>query len=100
MKKILIRIVFIILFFILAGGIFTMPTSPDISAPSYNDTVRHYIDNAVEETGATNVVAAVVADYRAFDTLGETVVLFTAIVAVGSVLRVPLKKDEVEIHHE
>jgi multisubunit Na+/H+ antiporter MnhB subunit len=27
------------------------------------------------------------ADYRAFDTLGETIVLFTSVVAVGSVLR-------------
>lgn len=100
MRKTLIKATFILLFLILSAGIMTMPTSPDTNAPSYNDTVRHYLENAIAETGATNVIAAIVADYRGFDTLGETVVLFTAIVAVGSALRVPAKKDEVEITHE
>jgi multicomponent Na+:H+ antiporter subunit B len=37
-----------------------------------------YIEKALEETGAPNMVTAVLADYRSFDTLGETTVIFTA----------------------
>ena len=33
---------------------------------------------AYEETGALNMVTAVLADYRGYDTLGETTVIFTA----------------------
>ena len=41
-----------------------------------------YVESGVEETGAVNVVAGMILDYRAFDTLGESHVLFTALVCV------------------
>ena len=41
-----------------------------------------YIEKGVEETGAVNAVAGMILDYRAFDTLGESHVLFTALVCV------------------
>jgi len=93
MKKHIVTVLFFILFIILVVSIFDMPTDASTDAPSYNDTVHHYIDNSVEETGATNIVAAILADYRGFDTLGETIVLFTSIVAVASVLRTVKKKE-------
>jgi multicomponent Na+:H+ antiporter subunit B len=37
-----------------------------------------YIEYGHEETGAANFVTAVVVDYRSYDTLGETTVIFTA----------------------
>lgn len=46
-----------------------------------------YIDRAVSETGIVNVVSAVLASYRGFDTLGETVVVFTAGIAVLMLLK-------------
>ncbi|MGM0851045.1 MAG: hydrogen gas-evolving membrane-bound hydrogenase subunit E [Bacillota bacterium] len=39
---------------------------------------EHYISEGVQETGATNLVASVLYDYRAFDTLGEATVILTA----------------------
>jgi multicomponent Na+:H+ antiporter subunit B len=96
MKKIIIWILFIALFLILSIGIFDMPTSPTLDAPSYNETIHYYLENGVNETGAINIVTAVITDYRGFDTLGETIVLFAAIVAVSSVLRIPSKKNEEE----
>ena len=81
------------LFAVLAFNVLSMPGRADIDAPAYNDTVRHYLDRSLEETGATNVVTAVLSDYRAFDTLGETVVLFTSIAAALSVLRPERDKD-------
>jgi multisubunit Na+/H+ antiporter MnhB subunit len=39
-----------------------------------------------EDVGISNIVAAVLADWRAYDTLGETVVLFTAVYGVYLIL--------------
>jgi multisubunit Na+/H+ antiporter MnhB subunit len=46
-----------------------------------------YLQNGFAQTGATNLVAAIVLNYRAYDRLGETTVLFTAFLAVLTVLR-------------
>lgn len=87
MRKILSNSLFIILFIILVYGIFQMPTGANINAPAYNDIANHYLSSGASETNASNIIAAILADYRGFDTLGETIVLFTSVVAVGSVLR-------------
>ncbi|MDD4909701.1 MAG: DUF4040 domain-containing protein [Candidatus Omnitrophica bacterium] len=52
-----------------------------------------YIKEGLMQTGATNLVAAVILDYRAYDTLGEATVLFTAVMAVLAVVRVKGRKD-------
>ncbi|MBE0700197.1 MAG: hypothetical protein IH571_00770 [Acholeplasmataceae bacterium] len=96
MRKIITMMFFVVLFVILVISIIEMPTESSIHAPSYNDTVHYYLDHGLEETGASNIIAAILADYRGFDTLGETIVLFTSIVAVASVLRTTKKKDEKE----
>lgn len=49
---------------------------PD-SAPASHVTPR-YIEKAHEEAGAPNMVTAILADYRGYDTLGETIVILTA----------------------
>ncbi len=46
----------------------------------------YYLNNAQNETGANNIVTAVLFDYRAMDTLLEATVLFTAIAGIGAVL--------------
>ncbi|MBO4360876.1 MAG: hypothetical protein J5822_08365 [Eubacteriaceae bacterium] len=50
-----------------------------------------YNSMALEETGALNVVSGVILDYRAFDTLGESHVLFAAAVAVFILMLEPTK---------
>lgn len=50
--------------------------------PANNEVVERYIKQGVEETGAINVVTEILVDYRAYDTLIETTVLFTALIAV------------------
>ncbi|MDO9628912.1 MAG: hypothetical protein Q7I99_03340 [Acholeplasmataceae bacterium] len=101
MKKILTTSMFLLLFLVLAYNILMMPGNLGTDAPSFNDTVRHYLENAVSETGSVNIIAAVITDYRGFDTLGETIVLFIAVVAVTSVLK-PVNKKMVRRgkHHE
>ncbi len=86
MKKGIVFVLLGVVLFLLLTSIPEMPTLGSLENPSYNEVAHHYVDNAIEDTGATNVVAAIITDYRAFDTLGETTVLFTAVAAVLSVL--------------
>ena len=67
----------------LAGGGLTLavlhlPRVGDPAAPAALHVSPRYVARALEETGASNLVTAVLADYRAFDTLGETTVIVTA----------------------
>jgi len=47
----------------------------------------YFIAHALADRSAPNVVTALVFDYRAFDTLGEAAVLFTALLAIGALFR-------------
>jgi len=64
-----------------------MPPFGDPSNPTNNELYLRYIEKGLEETGAQNIVAAMILDYRAFDTLGEAFALFTALVAVIMLIR-------------
>ncbi len=50
-----------------------------------SDSYDYYVNNW-EDVGISNIVAAVLADWRAYDTLGEAVVLFTAVYGVYLIL--------------
>ena len=52
----------------------------------------YFILHAREETGAVNLVSAIYLQYRAFDTFGETIVLFCAV--SGSLFFLSSKKKE------
>ena len=43
---------------------------------------EHIVSHGTEETGALNLVTAIYLGYRAFDTLGETIVLLLAVSGV------------------
>lgn len=47
--------------------------------PINTEMDTYFLGDTQEYTGASNVVTAVVFDYRGFDTLGEATVLFTAV---------------------
>jgi multisubunit Na+/H+ antiporter MnhB subunit len=53
---------------------------------------QHYLRNGLKETGAANLVASVILDYRGYDTLGEATVLFTAIIGTLAILRKKSRK--------
>ncbi len=46
-----------------------------------------YLNSGLAETGAPNLVTAVLLDFRAWDTLGEATVLFCAVLGTVAVLR-------------
>jgi len=53
----------------------------------------YIIENSQAETGTNNVVAAVLFDYRGFDTLGEATILFTAVTGVVMLFRARKKGE-------
>lgn len=59
-----------------------LPAFGSDSVPTINEVTRRYLEHGLAETGAVNAVAGMILDYRAFDTLGESHVLFTAVAAV------------------
>jgi multicomponent Na+:H+ antiporter subunit B len=71
----------------LVYGSLGLPAFSDPQAPIHTHVVPRYLADAVKETGVPNVVTAVLASYRGYDTLGETVVVFTAGAGVIALLR-------------
>ncbi|ELZ14193.1 monovalent cation/H+ antiporter subunit B [Halovivax asiaticus JCM 14624] len=69
----------------------TVPALPDmgqtVGNPVFGEIYNHYVTMAYEQTHVENVVTAILVAYRGFDTLGEATVVFTAGVAVLTVLR-------------
>ena len=55
-----------------------LPDRGDPEAPASVHVSPFYIERSVEDTETPNTVTAVLADYRGYDTLGETIVIFTA----------------------
>lgn len=71
-----------------------LPEFGNANNPANNEVPERYIENGIEETGAVNFVAGMILDYRAFDTLGESHVLFIAACCVLILLRADKKKED------
>lgn len=89
-------------YLILAGFFLSMvsvvrdlPSRGDVDAPLHRDESSvgtpaagtHYVANSYKDAGTDNIVTVVLADYRGFDTFGETVVVFAAGIACLLILR-------------
>ena len=59
-----------------------MPAFGDAQAPANSYVGQEYVERTASEIPMPNIVTAVLASYRGFDTMGETMVIFTAGVAV------------------
>jgi len=70
--------------------------SADAPANKHPELAQHFITKSGGEIGIPNVVTSVLASYRGYDTLGETVVVFTAAIAVLSLLGLRRRKREGE----
>ena len=87
MKRLLGIVIAIAALTVLLYGIEDLPPWSDPDQPASAHVSPRYIEKAVEETGVPNIVTAVLADYRGYDTLFETAVIFTAGIAVLMILR-------------
>lgn len=72
---------------LLVYGTLGLPEFSDPDAPIHTHVVPRYLNQMKQEVDVPNVVTAVLASYRAFDTLGEVTVVFTAGAGVLALLR-------------
>ncbi|MBQ9250505.1 MAG: hypothetical protein IJ179_09095 [Oscillospiraceae bacterium] len=68
-----------------------LPRFGDQGNAPVNETSRRYIEQGVQEVGATNLVTNIILVYRGFDTYGESCVLFLGATAVIMLLEVDSK---------
>ena len=72
---------------VLGLAMLTVPLFMTFGVPAYSDMDLYFLNYGQLQAAANNIVTSVVFDYRGFDTLGESVVLFTAVVSVGLLFR-------------
>lgn len=81
---------------VLVYGSLGLPAFSDPNAPIHSHVAPRYLKDGERETEVPNVVTAVLASYRGYDTLGETTVVFTAGAGVIALLRRRKRKDSGE----
>ena len=77
----------------LVYGTLGLPAFSDPQAPIHTHVVPRYMNDIKTEVDVPNVVTAVLASYRGYDTLGETTVVFTAGAGVVALLRRRRRQD-------
>ena len=72
---------------VMLGVVMDLPMFGDPGSITNNEVAARYLEKGIEETGAINFVAGMILDYRAFDTFGESNVLFMAVIGVLMLLQ-------------
>jgi multicomponent Na+:H+ antiporter subunit B len=72
-------------------GTLDMPHWGDPHSPASAHVSPYYLRHSMADTATPNVVTSTLADYRGYDTLGETTVVFTAGMACILLLRIGRK---------
>jgi len=95
-KPLLALVVVLITGGLLIYGTLDMPYFGATNAPIHTHVAPRYINESKQEIGIQNIVTSVLASYRAFDTFGEVVVIFTAGIGVLALLSVvhPARENE------
>jgi len=85
-----------VLLVIFLAGVKVCGSLPPFGTPIFAQVAeapsQTYVEKGLADTGAANVVASVILDYRGYDTLGEATVLFTSIIGVTIILRTRRRK--------
>ena len=78
----------------LGYGTLGMPAFADPAAPIHQHVAPYYLQETTREIGLQNVVTAVLASYRGYDTLGELTVILTAGISVMLLLGIHVRETE------
>lgn len=78
---------------ILVWGTLVLPPFGTANSVIHEHVVPRYLADTIKDTNVPNVVTSVLADYRGYDTLGETTVIFTAGIGVMLLLRGARRRD-------
>jgi multicomponent Na+:H+ antiporter subunit B len=92
--KILSLIVAVITGTVLIYGTLDMPKWGDPHSPASTHVSPYYLRHSLHDAATPNVVTSVLADYRGYDTFGETVVIFTAGMACILLLKAGRRRRE------
>ncbi|WP_207681655.1 Na(+)/H(+) antiporter subunit B [Desulfonema magnum] len=84
---------------LLIYGTIDFPGFGDPDAPASTYLSPRYVENTMAETSVPNIVTAVLADYRGYDTMFETTVVFSAAIACFFLLRVFKRRENDEVRH-
>lgn len=87
MKIIMSVTLSLMLIIVLLFAVAELPEFGNPENPVNNYVSQRYLDKGLEETGAMNLIAGVILDYRAYDTFGESTVLFTSVICVLVLLK-------------
>lgn len=79
---------------ILLAAVSYLPPVGNSRNPGNNEVAAKYIEDGLHDTGAVNIVTGMILDYRAFDTFGESNVLFIATCTVLILMRNDKKKGK------
>lgn len=94
----------VLLFVVFLFGMRVFEHLPPFGQPAIEtlaqSPARVYIESGLRDTGAANLVTSVLLDYRAYDTLGEATVLFTAILGALAILRKKARKRKEDREEE
>lgn len=74
--------------------VFEMPPYGEVTNPTNNYVMRRYVDMGIEESGGLNYVTNIILDYRGYDTLLETTVIFTSVMSIIAVWGAHGSKDD------
>ncbi len=89
-------VILVVAFFAVGGSQKLAGVLPSFGEPVINNAAdapippgvaKDYLERSAPQTGAANAVAAVLLDYRAYDTLGEATVIFVSILGAYAILR-------------
>ena len=71
----LLRVLCALMIFILVYNVSGLPSFGGADTLIDSEVGRFYIENGLEDTGATNIITPIILSYRGFDTLGESHIL-------------------------
>lgn len=94
--RILLILTVVVTGLILIYGTQDMPDWGDPNSPPSTHVSPRYLEKTIVETATPNAVTSVLADYRGYDTLGETTVIFTAGVSCILILRTRKKQKKAD----
>ncbi len=91
--------IFAVVFCIVFAGILLymityLPAFGNATNPGINEVTERYIEQGMNEAGVLNIVTGLVLYYRAFDTFGESTVLFLAASVVLVLLRMDTPQEK------
>jgi len=93
-KPMLALVVVTIVGGLLIYGTLDMPYFGAVDSPIHGYVAPRYINDSMQEVGVINIVTSILASYRAFDTFGELVVIFTAGIGVLVLLSVEHRPED------